>query len=139
MITSSSIAFYAYIAKDVLSYPLLGDQLVFDVVPINIGNGYNAQDGYFITPETGTYVFTWTTTENGSCLSTTELMVNAESIGFVFMHSQYSDRDFLGTGFVVTHVNTGDHVYVMIARPWHNCSRSESVIVQRSSFSGWKL
>lgn len=105
-----NIAFYAYMTGRTPSITIQ-HPLVFDVVKTNDGNGYHATTGTFIAPETGLYVFTWTIRENGDCYHSTQLMVNSGEEGEIFLRS-VSGGDFIGTGVGVTHVNTGDDVYV---------------------------
>lgn len=47
-------------------------------------------------------------------------------------------QDPVVTGVVVTHVNTGDDVYVRTYVVYNNC-QIFSDIAGRSSFAGWKL
>lgn len=134
--TSTIIAFYAYMTGRTPSITIQ-HPLVFDVVKTNDGNGYHATTGTFIAPETGLYVFTWTIRENGDCYHSTQLMVNSGEVGEIFLRS-VSGGDFIGTGVVVTHVNTGDDVYVRTHQYWNHCY-IESTSGGRSSFAGWKL
>ncbi|XP_062615423.1 uncharacterized protein LOC134277154 [Saccostrea cucullata] len=53
------IAFHAYMSNDSLGPLPVQHILKFDVVPLNKGGGYNACDGLFIVPTSGSYVFTW--------------------------------------------------------------------------------
>lgn len=132
-------AFNAHMTKD-YKYTSKYDVLLFDAVTTNIGNGYHADNGDFIAQETGVYVFTWTTRENGDCLSTTELIVNHEKRGVVPMHSLHYGTPFHATGVVVTRVNAGDSIIYISKTPKYGpCNYKESVTVQLSSFAGWKL
>lgn len=138
VITSTFKAFNAHMTKD-YKYTSKYDVLLFDAVTTNIGNGYHADNGDFIAQETGVYVFTWTTRENGDCLSTTELIVNHEKRGDVPMHSLHYGTPFHATGVVVTRVNAGDSIYISKTPKYGPCNYKESVTVQLSSFAGWKL
>nr|XP_011420344.2 uncharacterized protein LOC105323082 [Crassostrea gigas] len=130
------VAFYAYMSATIPS--ITGQStLVFDVSKTDDGNGYHPSTGVFIAPETGVYVFTWTMREASNCRHSTQLMVNNAEIGIIHLHS-VSGGDFVGTGVVVTHVNTGDDVYVRTHASWNNCHIA-SDISGRSSFAGWKL
>lgn len=115
-----------------IQYPI-----AFDIVKTNNGNGYHASTGVFIAPETGIYVFTWTIREYSNCRHSTQLMVNNAAIGVIHVDTG-SSGDMSGTGVVVTHVNTGDDVYVRTYVVYNNCQIS-SDIAGRSSFAGWKL
>lgn len=107
-----------------IQYPI-----AFDIVKTNNGNGYHA--------ETGIYVFTWTIREYSNCRHSTQLIVNNAAIGVIHVDTG-SSGDMSGTGVVVTHVNTGDDVYVRTYVVYNNC-QIFSDIAGRSSFAGWKL
>lgn len=98
-----------------IQYPL-----AFDIVKTNNGNGYHASTGVFIALETGIYVFTWTIREYSNCRHSTQLMVNNAAIGVIHVDTG-SSGDMSGTGVVVTHVNTGDDVYVRSYVVYNNC------------------
>uniref|UniRef100_K1S3U9 Heavy metal-binding protein HIP n=1 Tax=Magallana gigas TaxID=29159 RepID=K1S3U9_MAGGI len=59
----NATAFYAYLSSDV-AHPGQGQILKFDPVKTNAGNGYHPNSGVFIAPETGYYVFSWTSRSN---------------------------------------------------------------------------
>lgn len=75
------VAFHAYLSHD-SSGPLpMHHILKYDMIPLNKGNGYNAFDGIFIVPTSGTYVFKWSIMCDVHGSLYTELMRNAEIIG----------------------------------------------------------
>lgn len=111
--------------------------LVFDVVKINIGNGYHPSTGVFIAPESGVYVFTWTIRQYDDSHHSAQLMVNNDEIGIIRIHPT-NGADIEGTGIVVTHVNAEDDVFVRTHESWnHGVIFSNSG--GRSSYAGWKL
>lgn len=71
------------------------------------------------------------------CGHSTQLMVNNEEIGIIHLRSA-SGGDFVGTGVVAPHVNTGDDVHVRTHASWKNCHIASDQ-AGRSSFAGWKL
>lgn len=86
--TAGVIAFHAYMSKG-SEVPLPTHHILqFDVVLLNRGNGYNAFDGIFVVPATGTYVFTWSFMSWPHGWVYTELMKNADVIG-----TRYSESD----------------------------------------------
>lgn len=139
VVASTIIAFYARMAKDINTRPLYNVDLLYDDVHINNGRGYHATTGYFIAPETGVYVFTWTTRERGDCLHSTSLMVNGTGIGYLPLYSAFHEEDYLATGVVVERINAGDHVHVFITGISKPCNLGRSFIEQGSSFGGWKI
>lgn len=90
--------------------------LKFDVILLNRGNSYNAFDGIFVDPATGTYVFTWSFMSWPHGWVYTELMKNADVIGTRYSESDSPSAWDLSTGIVVVHVSSGDHVYVRLGR-----------------------
>lgn len=90
--------------------------LKFDVILLNRGNSYNAFDGIFVDPATGTYVFTWSFMSWPHGWVYTELMKNADVIGTRYSESDSPSAWDLSTGTVVVHVSSGDHVYVRLGR-----------------------
>ncbi|XP_062613741.1 complement C1q-like protein 2 [Saccostrea cucullata] len=111
--------------------------LRFDVVKINVGNGYHPSTGVFVVLETGIYVFTWTIRIYGNYNHSTQLMVNTKEQGIIRTHVT-SGVDFEGTGIVVAQVTAGDDVFVRTHASWNN-GAIISDTAGRSSFSGWKL
>ncbi|XP_061176983.1 complement C1q-like protein 2 [Saccostrea echinata] len=130
------IAFYAYMSKNT---PIITIQhpLSFDVVKTNLGNGYHSTTGVFMVPESGVYVFTWTIRVRYSSYHSTQLMVNTDELGVVYL-SVASGSDVGVTGIVVAHVNKGDDIYVRTHASWNN-GNIISDNAGRSSFAGWKL
>jgi hypothetical protein len=135
--TTSAIAFYAYMTKDTPTITIR-HSLTFDVVKTNLGNGYHPATGVFIAPESGVYVFTWSIRENGNDYHPTELMVNTDVLGVLFVNADGGSST--GTGVVVTHVNAGDDVFIRTSffGP-NNAGGVGSNDAGRSSFAGWKL
>ena len=67
---SAVIAFHSYLSHDSTG-PLPNHHvLLYDVVPLNRGNGYKNFDGIFNVPVTGTYVFTWSIMADAHGVST---------------------------------------------------------------------
>lgn len=97
--------------SSILPSPSTEHVLVFDVAKTNIGNAYHPNTGVFIVPESGVYVFTWTFRIAGINDHSIQLMVNREDVGSVYLRT-INGVDDEATGFVVTHVNAGDDVFV---------------------------
>jgi hypothetical protein len=70
-----SVAFFAYLSKN-LSKLGKGTQLVYDVVNLNDGNGYNKADGTFTAPSGGLYVFHVSTGAIDNSYAVMELVLN---------------------------------------------------------------
>lgn len=111
--------------------------LVFDTVQLNDCNGYNKHDGVFIAPRTGVYAFHLSIKIDVHSWASVEIVLNGTPIGCAATESQRVSDWQTGSELVVTHVNTGDHVFL----------RTQENIVgylmsnhrARTSFSGWLL
>ena len=76
------------------------------------GNFYTAADGIFVTPLDGLYALTWSVVSIQREYFTAELTVNGNLIGVIISDSYTTDSHDHTTGFVLTQVTKGDHVYV---------------------------
>lgn len=104
----------------------------------NIGNVYHPATDVFIVPESEVYVFTWTIRESGNNHHSTKLMVNTDVFGDLYVHGNGGSS--IGTGLVVTHVNTGDDVFIRTTSyALDNAGAVGSNSAGRSSFTGWRL
>lgn len=130
------IVFYVYIF--VIIFVII-DQciLVYDVVKVNNGNGYNFIIGVFVVLEIGVYVFIWIIREVSNCYYLVQLMVNVVEMGIIYFYLVV-DGDFLVIGIVVIYVNVGDDVYVRMYELWNYCF-IVSNDVGKLLFVGWKL
>lgn len=135
--TAGVIAFHAYMSKG-SEVPLPTHHILqFDVVLLNRGNGYNAFDGIFVVPATGTYVFTWSFMSWPHGWVYTELMKNADVIDTRYSESDSPSAWDFSSGTVVVDVSSGDHVYVRLGRTSNG--RVASIGESRTTFSGWLL
>ncbi|XP_062581448.1 uncharacterized protein LOC134243233 [Saccostrea cucullata] len=134
--SSNSLAFYAYLSKAIPAF--VGHHIItFDVMVTNVGNGYHPYTGIFIAPRAGIYVFAWTIRMYGSSFHTTELVVNSNVVGAVYLNPS-SNIDGSVSNVVVVHVNKGDDVYIRTGDD-RNSGDIMSHSWGRSSFAGWML
>ncbi|CAC5387868.1 unnamed protein product [Mytilus coruscus] len=131
------VAFYAYMSKD---NPSLSkhNRLVFDVIKINIGNGYQNNTGVFVAPSSGTYVFAWTLYTGNHGATYYDLMVNGKEYGSTLGETDDVNGNFdSDSRTVVVSLDTGDSVY------FRSIVQTTALILGRrsakTSFSGWKL
>ncbi|XP_048766063.1 complement C1q-like protein 3 [Ostrea edulis] len=134
-------AFYAYLSSDV-SHTGQGQILRYDVVKANAGNGYYRSSGVFIAPESGYYVFSWTSRikhygGNGEDHAL-ELVVDGVVYGSIYMKS-LSGEDGQATGVAIAHVNRGDNIYIQTHSQDPGSGAIRSDFYGRSSFAGWKI
>ena len=105
------VAFYAHLSKNVDN---VGHHqpIVFDTVDYNDGRAYNAVDGEFITKVAGTYMFIWTISARDNTYMETELVVNGVVFGHVIADAAQHTDWGVATGFAITKLSIGDHVWV---------------------------
>ena len=83
----------------------------FDSTYINIGNHYHTEDGIFIAPVSGTYMFHWTIATGGSSF-TTQLMVGGTARASSFV--PYPGGADSSSAMVIINVQKEDHVWIQI-------------------------
>ncbi|XP_056003350.1 uncharacterized protein LOC130046563 [Ostrea edulis] len=131
------VAFHAYLSIDSTG-PLPAHHILkFDSVSLNKGHGYNAYDGIFVAPTSGTYVFTWSIMAGTHGNVFSQLMKNSDIVGSRVADSTTSGEWDFSTGIVVVDVNQGDHVYVQLGMA--SKGKVLSVVYSRTTFSGWAL
>ncbi|OWF48795.1 uncharacterized protein LOC110452593 [Mizuhopecten yessoensis] len=118
-----------------------GAIIIYDHEMLDHGDGYSPSDGLYIAPESGTYVFTWTTLGSSHEEFQTVLIVNGAVRG-----SSFSDTSGVGdyhqsTAVVVLTLNPGDHVFIRmgVTQLAQGDIVSEDIRYGLSTFSGWKL
>ncbi|KAL4233711.1 Complement component C1q domain [Mactra antiquata] len=128
------IAFYAVINGQ----PCIHDHevVVFNQEITDEGNGYNPNDGIYIVPTSGLYVFTWTTASRDDWY-VSELVINGVGKAHAFTDTGNEPNVSQATGIAIIRVATGDHVFVrkVIGR---GCDIHDAQY-RLTSFSGWLL
>ncbi|VDI09529.1 Hypothetical predicted protein [Mytilus galloprovincialis] len=71
----SAVMFYALIKSGSVIYLNAKSTVVFESVILNIGSHYNSNDGVFVAPRKGVYLFSWTVSSAGSKYILTQLVV----------------------------------------------------------------
>ncbi|XP_022323841.2 complement C1q tumor necrosis factor-related protein 7-like [Crassostrea virginica] len=106
----------------------------FDRTYINIGNHYHTEDGIFIAPVSGTYMFHWTIITGGSEYST-QLMVGG-TVRASSLVPYPGGRDS-SSAMVILSVQKEDHVWIQIYGSNENVYGGPSFNGQlQSTFSG---
>ncbi|XP_061180688.1 uncharacterized protein LOC133189310 [Saccostrea echinata] len=133
---TENIAFHAYLSTDTASGLRQHHTLIFDTVKVNKGQGYHKDDGIFILPRSGVYVFAWTVAVQTSGWASVEIVVNGQIAG-----STFADGDGTswaeGAGFIIVEGKVGDHVYLRMHENGNGVVSSNGRA--RTSFSGWRL
>lgn len=136
-----NVAFYAYLSTNESPNLPRHHTLIFGTVKTNIGLGYHKEDGIFIVPISGLYVFSWTVIAENNGWASVEIVVNANVLGTMFANDSGFSGDHnnweSGTGLIVVNVNDGDHVFIRMKENGRGIIHSDAR--GRTSFSGWKL
>ena len=112
----------------------------FDRLSVNVGGGFNVNDGIFDAPATGIYVFSWTVAAQQGTAFSAEVIINGAVQGDIRSDSDLNgsgDGVHPATGLVLANVNAGNHVFIryVSAGLCNVLSNSQT----RSSFTGWLL
>lgn len=81
VIMIDQVAFYAYLSASTAANLPSKHILVFDHVVLNKGQGYHQDDGIFIVPSHGVYVFAWTVGVRNHGWTPLEIVVNGVVFG----------------------------------------------------------
>ena len=131
-----SVAFFAYISKNLSK---LGKHtiLVYDVVNLNDGNGYNKATGTFTAPSSGLYVFHVSTGAYDKTQASIQLVLNGNVRNIGWADSANHDDRTFATTVTPLRLKKGDVVSTRIGRAGGRYIESTSFI--RTSFSGVKI
>ena len=100
----------------------------------NVGNVYNNNDGLFVAPVSGMYVFFWSVSATYDNNLYTELVKDGTAYAYSHADSSTSTEYVSAANSAVLQVNLGQHVYVRYAG-------GDRTIEGRNvdTFSGWLL
>uniref|UniRef100_UPI002ED55183 complement C1q-like protein 4 n=1 Tax=Saccostrea cuccullata TaxID=36930 RepID=UPI002ED55183 len=137
----SIVAFYAYLSTNSAPNLSVHHLIVYDVVHINRGNGYNKGDGIFIAPVTGVYALHFSVCiakNRGFSWVPLQLTLNSNVLGATFEEGLDSNvGNHCSSGLAISDVNAGDHVFIRTQQATSGIIHSSSV--GRTTFSGWLL
>lgn len=132
-------AFYVVLAND--AHFNAHEKIVYNQKNLDHGNGYNPTSGVYTIPETGTYVFTWTTIADVEQWFQTVLTANGSHMAYSWLEPEdVHDRHQI-TSVAIIHLIQGDYVDIRIG----NTRGNQMVRILSdanyaySTFSGWKL
>lgn len=114
-------------------------RIVYDEVKTNNGNGYNESTGIFTVPESGTYVFTWTTFSYVEEYVRLEIVVAGTIFGGTLSDTQETGDADTETGIIVVNAQEGDQVFVRTQLRGPGNGRLYVEFECASTFSGWKI
>ena len=107
IIRERPVAFYAYLSTVV---NISSNQpIVYDLVKVNIGNGYNKYSGHFRAPVSGLYFFMNTVMSKPDHSIHVAIMKNGEGYSYNWADSYGYES---GTAGMIMELDSGDVVYV---------------------------
>ncbi|XP_069103234.1 uncharacterized protein [Argopecten irradians] len=113
--------------------------IVYDLVKVNNGNGYNSGDGIFTVPESGTYVFSWKSICEKQQYFQTVIVVNGAIMGSSFTDASHNEIYDQSTAVVVLLLSEADHIFIRMGAHWGHGSLLSRTDIGKPTFSGWKL
>lgn len=90
---ADQVAFYAYLSASTAANLPSKHILFFDHVVLNKGQGYHQDDGIFIVPSHGVYVFAWTVGVQYHGWTPLKIVVNGVVFGSTFVNGGTDDWD----------------------------------------------
>ncbi|XP_069114697.1 uncharacterized protein [Argopecten irradians] len=132
-----TVAFHVFLTKD--TWVVDDDVVMYDQVDLDHGDGYKPRLGIYVTPESGTYVISWSIYCYGQELFRTLLLVNGSIKGSSWTDSELSKDIHQSSATVVVDLNQGDHVFVRMGPIFGNATILSRNDLALSTFSGWKL
>ncbi|XP_061188303.1 cerebellin-1-like [Saccostrea echinata] len=107
----------------------------FDKTYINLGNHYHTEDGIFIAPVTGVYMFHWTIATGSSAFSTQLMVAGTPRASNLIPHPGGSNS---ASAMVIINVTKDDHVWIQLyGSSEHVYGGSNSIgYSYQSTFSG---
>ncbi|XP_021379360.1 uncharacterized protein LOC110466877 [Mizuhopecten yessoensis] len=113
--------------------------VVYDNEKLDHGDGYSPGDGIYIVPNSGTYVFTWTSICDVHQQFQTVIVVNGAYMGSSWTDAENVNDGHQTTTVVVLTLNQGDHVYIRMGSTIGHGNLLSRTNLGESTFSGWKL
>lgn len=130
------MAFSVTIGHALTDNETVSEIVIYDIVEINIGDGYDPTTGIFNAPETGVYAFQWTSVTIPGKWFESELNINGHQkrLNSCNNKGDTASSNLSCTSMVITAVKRGDIVW--IAKFGQD---GDYLMEMYSSFSGWKI
>jgi hypothetical protein len=129
---TTPVAFFAKMDEN-LEHAGVHQNFIFEVVAINIGNGYNNKSGAFVAPVSGIYVFSATLVSFSNVNAQVRFMWNGQPMTVMIVSGAGSGQDTISQTIVLP-VRKGDVFTIQ------NIDSDKSFIGgARSMFSGFLL
>ena len=114
--------------------------LIFDVVRINAGNGYNKFSGLFTAPVSGLYTLTCSIMMNGpGAYGSYEIIKNEEIVGTFFVDAEHSTEYRSSSMTVIVSLQVGDVLFVRTSSTYTPHGNVISNANERPSVAGWLI
>eukprot|EP00105_Crassostrea_gigas_P027893 XP_011449382.1 PREDICTED: complement C1q tumor necrosis factor-related protein 2 [Crassostrea gigas] len=122
---------YKYTSENSISTKTI---IRFERTYINPGNHYHTENGIFIAPVTGVYMFHWTIATSGSSFSTQLMVGGSVRASNLVPHPGGTDSS---SAMVITSVNKENHVWIQLhGSSEHVYGASSSYGNYQSTFTG---
>lgn len=134
--TSNPVAFFVYMSSNI--QPGAYQILKFNVIELNLGNGYHSYSGIFSAPEDGVYAFSYGITCGVGGSLYFKFMKNGNLIIVKRCDNDEDSDDYKElSGTIITQLASNDEFYISTQR---SCTTSvTSYTESKSFFSGWKI
>lgn len=130
--------FFSYLSSDKRNF-IQNKILVFDVVPLNIGNAYNGTTGKFTCKEDGIYTFSWTTNEGLSSVILVDGKPIASNYNSVVSNEWYDEQYITGSISVIVKMTKGQEAWLKVEDIVYYTTESSSENPPSSVLSGFKI
>lgn len=130
---SELIAFHASSDKGEIANDDVNKNVILETVFLNLANGYHEQNGVFIAPKTGLYIFSASVlTFNSNQVVVVAIVKNGEDLARIYGYANAGYHD-QGSTTVVTHLNVADQVWL---RRDASCAHETIYGARYTTFSG---
>ena len=126
------VAFDVRLTKPIKNLAAKG-RVIFGMVELNEGKGYDPLTGIFTAPASGIYVFDWTTLAEQGKTAYTSLVVNGKFTSWNHCRSDISNIYLSCSKMTVAKLKQGNKVWIGVY------TGSTNMYEQFTSFSGYKL
>jgi len=128
------VAFKARQLDAVSRYYTTGERLVYKVVLLNEGGGYDNSTGYFTAPRSGTYLFTAQVCSGDGTLAVVNIMANNIPVGTVIHEDATGSWVDCGSGSGIAILSKGQRAWVQTTHSY--TSTLGNSLTSWNSFTG---
>lgn len=131
-----TIAFSAALGHPMDDNETVSEVVMYEIVDINIGEGYDPTTGIFRVPESGVYVFHWTSVTIPGKWYETELNINGHQkrLNSCNNKGENASSNLSCSTIVIAEVKESDIVWVAKFG-----QEGDYLMEMYSSFTGWKI